>query len=99
MWTKEMYLSSLSNPRIRDMLRAFLDLDLQQLQAKALDLDAIPSGGSLTSNHEPNRENRSAYVARPGEVRCDKCKWYFNPKKGEACRCVKRNPYPKVQEA
>jgi hypothetical protein len=55
LWAKELYLASLASTKVREHLQAFLHLDLQRLQTKALDLDMLFGG----PKGEPSKDDRS----------------------------------------
>lgn len=55
LWAKELYIASLASPKTREHLQSQLHLDLQQLQAKALDLDMI-FGGSAGATTAASRD-------------------------------------------
>ena len=82
LWVKELYVGSLSNADVKKHLRGFLDLPLQQLQAKALDLEA----GFPEEKKKPHQN--------PERVMCPTCSWWHNPSKGEKCKCKGDKPKP-----
>ena len=93
LWVKELYISSLSSADVRKHLRAFLDLTLQKLQAKALDLDSAFTEDRKKANHQ-----------NPDRVQCKTCNWWHTPTRGETCKCPpKAKPphhyKPRVQAA
>ena len=90
LWAKEIYISSLQSSKVKDHLRPFLHLSLQQLLTKALDLEGAFTEDKKKANHQ-----------NPDGVQCAACHWWHTPSRGETCKCpqkaqAKPPPKPRV---
>ena len=111
MWVNEVYLTSLSNTELRKQLRGWSHLPLQQLLAKALDMEPDFRGG------QRQQYDQRAGGQNPNRKQCEKCRFWFDLSKGRktcdkggTCRAApqsgtssaantRRAPTPRVQEA